>query len=165
MDNGDIFRNQDDNTIDHLAEPGHANEQRQFRDYLKRSYGDVVESTAGFLGEAGEWLKEYFTSVGRCVLIPFTAATTIRRSHEGEPLFFDDHCAHGSAEMAGLATDITSYFAMVIVETDLIIKNAIGSADNNSWIYPLAAVAATNLADWLIYEPIHKAWKEYREDR
>jgi hypothetical protein len=130
----------------------------QFRQSLKDTYTEMFGGTAG-------WFKEYFITAGKGLSTPFTIASARRRGKEENTYHcYDEEASHHeSAQIAGIATYGLGGVAMVLGEGYLIYS----SIENKSsdWALGVGAFAAANLVDWLVYEPVRKAWKEARKVR
>jgi hypothetical protein len=155
----------EDNTLEEFVNADDANinlEARRRRERAARFGEELKGAYAGMFEETGSWLKEYFVAAGRGLSVPFAIASAARRSRDDEPVMFDTEGIHDNAEFAGMVTAVAGYACMIIGDVLLIAESVVNK--NSDWRYTLIPVA-TNVVDWLVYEPLRKAWIESGEER
>jgi hypothetical protein len=157
--------NQDDNNLEAFVNHDEENinqetlrrraQMARFKESLKETYTDMFGGAAG-------WFKEYFMTVGRGLSVPFAIASAVRRKEDGDPIVTDDSGDHENAQFTGGLTCYVGYMALGVGEVGVLIESALNQ--NSDWKYALIPVA-TNLVDWLIYEPVRTAFNEAKEER
>jgi hypothetical protein len=154
------FVNHDDANINQETLMRREREAR-FKAALKDTYGEMFGGAAelikGCYDEAGGWLKEYSESTVRGLSIPFAIASAVRRTEDGDPVSIDENGDHKGAQALAKFTIGIGYTGMGLGEIYLIIESAI--RHNSDWAYGFGVLAAANVVDLLVYEPVRHAWK------
>jgi hypothetical protein len=158
-DNSDNFRNEDNQ----IAHEGDNLDNIVVRDQRMKKFANAAKEVYGeMFGSTGYFIKDAAITFGRGMSMPFTIPAAIRRGKEHDPIWGNSPGDSNAGLYTGYTLTVVGWMGLILtgIMYPMVAAQKGEPAHGEYYLIPVA----TNLVDWLIYEPLRKAWIRSKED-